>query len=162
MTTQGLRVVLLSALATSLCYSQPSSARQRLLLEVVEVNKISIDKDFLALSIDHTPRNHSSAVGAASTDCALSWTTNGSEKKITVGNAADRNRYQLRLAVEEVANGEAATSGEIAFQDNGTHDFVRGVGRSAGECRLKLTAVAGLSEEPAEEVHLLTYTITSN
>jgi hypothetical protein len=159
---QGLRAAILLVLATSVSFPQASSTRQTLLLEVVEVTKISINKDFLALAVNGFQSASSGVVEATSTDCALSWTTNGGDKKITVENAANRNRFLLRLAVEALESGIGVPVGEIAFQDNATRDFIRGVSRSAGECKLRLTAQTNATEYPGNETHLMTYTITNN
>ena len=100
--------------------------------------------------------------GSVSAECALTWTTNGAEKKITVANAATAPRYPIRVAVSKMLSDNAEPVGEVLFQDVGSRDFVRGISRSAGECRLQLTAAVGPKNVGDAEIHFLTYTITSH
>jgi hypothetical protein len=141
--------------------AQASSAHQALLLEVVEVNKINVSSGFVSLVLGGSSTADAPLEGAT-TDCSLIWTTNGYDKKITVARTAASEGIQLRLAVAEWEGTPAVVPGEIEFQEDAAYDFLRGISKAAARCRLRLAATAETRKQSASELHLLTYTITSD
>ena len=137
-----------------------SSANHAVTVTASAINEASISGGSITLTINAaTAGSDPDAVGDSLT-CDFLWTTNEASKKITVGTALASYSYSLKVKALSPTSGSAAA--EVTLDDTDAHDFVTGVGTSAGQCDLRYigsaTAAAGTG---SDEHTTVPYTIAA-
>ncbi len=140
--------------------SQRNIANQHLNLQVLEVNKIDISLKAVRLLVDVSTIGLESLPNATNSDGFLMWTTNGSNKKITVATNRAVPRYGLRLIPRFDGASPMTATSEVVFNDNQPRDLIVGLSRAAGKCSIVLSATAPVAAGDGSDIHLITYTLT--
>lgn len=155
------RMLLLALFSPAALLAQPALTTQELTLQVMEVNKIDVSRRALALVVDHSSKATGEVFVVENQDGALIWTTNGSQKKITIASSTGSTRYTLKIVASMRDGSTQSTGPEITILDEQSHDLLVGLPRGAGRCSIKYVATASLERGPGSEVQTLTYTITA-
>ncbi len=151
----------LTFVVASLC-AQHSTAKQVLTLQVLELNKIDLVGTNLTLTVDAGDPSDLFQKPAVNTNTTLVWTSNGGTKKITVATSNSSSKFALKVSALDVSPGAGLTTAEVSFSDDATRDLIVGVGKSAGKCQLRFTAVANEKQSIGADAHVITFTITSS
>jgi len=155
-------MMLLSLLVSAQLPGQESSTEQTLTLQVLEINKIGINKNAMTLVIDQASLETGAPLPAVNEESMLVWITNGENKKITVASNNPTPRFLVEMVALEVPSSAGTPTPEIVLSDNTTKDLVVGISKASGKCRIKLTASAKISDGVGTETHIITYTITGS
>lgn len=146
--TPILWTALLVILTGSSAIAQQSAIHQRLLLHVPELNALSVPARLL-------PLDQSEAKEAAA---KLLWTSNGSEKKITVAKQTP-HPAGVRITVRDIDH-HASEGRSVELTGETDIDLLYGLQRSAGACVIEFSL---LSAFPASAPPvLILYTVTSS
>jgi hypothetical protein len=94
----------------------------------------------------------------ANTDCALAWTSNQADMRITVATGLAAPTFVLKVVAQNVTGGTAAP--EVTLSSTPA-DLVTGVSRTPGGCTLRYTAWATTAQGIGSDVHTVTYTLTA-
>jgi hypothetical protein len=89
---------------------------------------------------------------------ALSWGTNGSDRKISVSTNLAAPLFLLKMQAIDPSDGTAAP--ELTLSTTPT-DFMLDVGRGSGVCTIKYTGVATAEQGFGTDSHLVTFTVQS-
>ena len=162
MMTGSLRAIMLSFLFSVRLLGQQASTDQVLTLQVLEINKIGINNNAVALIIDQASLEDGTPVPATNEDGVLVWITNGDNKKITVASNNPSPRFLIKVVALDVATSAGVAAPEVILSDNTTKDLVTGVSRVSGRCKIKYTAAAKISDGIGSETHIITFTITGS
>jgi hypothetical protein len=152
--------VALCVLFSPRMHAQGGQATQVVMLQVLELSKIDLIGGSIKLQIDGASENAFEPDPSIDVSTKLLWTSNGENRKITVGSDNASPRFTLRVAAESISPGAGLAAPEVMLSSNEPHDLILGVRRSAGSCKLKFTALASAEEGIGSESHLVTYTIT--
>jgi hypothetical protein len=161
--TKGLwKAAILSFLFSARLFGQQASTEQVLTLQVLEINKIGINNNAVTLIIDQASLENGMPVPAVNEEGVLVWITNGENKKITVASNNPSPRFLVKLVALDVPSSAGVGSPEVILTDNATKDFVIGVSKTTGRCKIKFTAAAKISDGIGSETYIITYTITGS
>jgi len=137
-------------------------AQQTVTLEVLELNKIGINRNALTLIIQEADVQAGVPLPVTNSDGALFWMTNGENKKITVASSNAAPRFNLTLMAVDVEQSAGLSLPEIPLNDAQTKDFIIGVTRAVGRCQIRYTASTQVSAGTGRETYVITYTITGS
>ncbi len=152
----------MTVLLTQSALGQKASAVQVVALQVKELNKMDLVGGPLMLQISGVSDISNEPNPAADVSTKLVWTSNGERRKIAVGSNIASPRFVLKIEAEKSGAGGGVAQPEVTLSDNSPHDLIVGVGRSAGSCILKFTAMADVEQGAETETRLITYTITGS
>lgn len=152
-------LVLLSLLTVASALGQIASTNQTLTLQVFETNKIDINLRAVTLVINQASLETGSPIEATNEDGSLVWLTNGENKKITIASDNAAPRFLVTVNALDISGASGVAAREVSLNDNTTKDFVVGVSRTRGKCKIRLVASAKVSGGIGTETHLITYTI---
>ena len=124
---------------------------------VQPINEISLEGGDLTLTID-TAQAGREPDGAIDGSARLLWTTNESNRKITV--ASDRASFEFDLLLEAVNVRGGVSAGPVRIAAT-PRDLVTGIGNSVGSADLLYTARANSADGTGREVHTISFTITA-
>lgn len=153
-------LAVLSLMTMTSVFGQESSTTQTLTLQVFETNKIDINQRALTLVINQASLETGAPVEAANEDGNLIWITNGENKKITVASNNAAPRFLVKVSALDINGSSGVAAPEVPLNDNTTKDFVVGVSRSWGKCKIRFVASAKVSDGIGTDTHVVTYTIT--
>ena len=142
--------------------AQGISAQQTVTLEVLELNKIGINRNALTLIIQEADVQAGVPLPVTNSDGALFWMTNGENKKITVASSNAAPRFNLTLMAVDVEQSAGLSLPAIPLNDAQTKDFIIGVTRAVGRCQIRYTASTQVSAGTGRETYVITYTITGS
>lgn len=142
--------------------AQGISAQQTVTLEVLELNKIGINRTALTLIIQEADVQAGVPLPVTNSDGALFWMTNGENKKITVASSNAAPRFNLTLMAVDVEQSAGLSLPEIPLNDAQTKDFIIGITRAVGRCQIRYTASTQVSAGTGRETYVITYTITGS
>jgi hypothetical protein len=154
------RLAVLSLLAVASAFGQEASTNQTLTLQVFETNKIDINQRAVTLVINQASLETGSPIEATNEDGNLIWITNGENKKITVASNNAAPRFLVKVNALDITGSSGVAAPEVTLNDNTTKDFVVGVSRTWGKCKIRFVASAKVADGVGTETHLITYTIT--
>ncbi|MBI4429916.1 MAG: hypothetical protein HY562_12455 [Ignavibacteriales bacterium] len=143
-------------------FGQTSSAKQVLTLQVLELNKIDLVGTNLTLTINSVEPGDWMPSPEVNTNTTLVWTSNCASKKISVASSNASSRFALKVSTVDLSPGAGLTTSEVSFSDDATRDLIVGVGKSAGKCQLRFTAVANEKQGTGADAYVITFTITSS
>jgi hypothetical protein len=130
---------------------------------VSAINVIDVDNN-VSLTINSATAGQQPTAVSDNTTANLSWTTNGSGKKIQVktGAALPSGLTLTVLAqnITKVGSGTPAAAGTVTLSDT-DQDFVTSAGKSAGTCDLNYTASATVDADIQANTITVTYTVTN-
>jgi hypothetical protein len=86
----------------------------------------------------------------------LQWATNSSTQKISVNTNLAAPLFALKLLALNPTRGAAAP--EVTLSTTAAN-FITGIGRSFGTCRLQYTGVANASQGIGTDNHIITFTV---
>ena len=89
---------------------------------------------------------------------SLLWGTNSSLRKVSVNTSLAAPKYTLRLQVQNPTQGTAAP--QVTLGTTG-QDLLLNIGRSTGSCTLQYTGTALASQGTGNDVHVITFTVSS-
>ncbi len=158
----ALLFALLGMMPPGTAKAQGISAQQTVTLEVLELNKIGINRNTLTLTIQEADVQAGVPLPVTNSDGALFWMTNGENKKITVASSNAAPRFNLTLMAVDVEQSAGLSLPEIPLTDAQTKDFIIGVTRAVGRCQIRYTASAQVSAGAGRETYVITYTITGS
>jgi hypothetical protein len=150
----------LTLLMMASAFGQDASTSQTVTLQVFETNKIDISQRALTLVINQASLETGAPIEAANEDGNLIWITNGENKKITVASNNAAPRFLVKVSALDVAGTSGVPAPEVPLNDNTTKDFVVGVSRTWGKCKIRFVASAKVSDGIGVDTHVVTYTIT--
>jgi len=153
-------LAVLSLLSATSAFGQQATTTQTLTLQVFETNKIDISQRALSLVINQASLETGAPIEAANEDGNLIWITNGENKKITVASNNAAPRFLVKVNALDISGTSGVAAPEVTLNDNTTKDFVVGVSRSWGKCKIRFVASAKVADGIGTETHLVTYTIT--
>ena len=141
----------LTLLLASQAASQYSVTNQKITLQVVELNALSVTSRLISFMSSMMR----SEVPTATT--RLVWTSNGEDKKITVACRATHKEHALRIAVRN--RGHKPAQDNLELTDSATIDLMNGLSKSAGTCVIQFS-MGMPSEANGSDFHAIIYTIT--
>lgn len=150
----------LTLLMMASAFGQEASTSQTVTLQVFETNKIDVSQRALTLIINQASLETGAPIEAANEDGNLIWITNGENKKITVASNNAAPRFLVKVSALDVAGTSGVAAPEVPLNDNTTKDFVVGVSRTWGKCKIRFVASAKVSDGIGVDTHVVTYTIT--
>ena len=132
-----------------------ATASHKVVVRVEPISALTLEGGDIELAVPQAPDG--GPASAADESCSLNWMTNQAGQKITV--ASSLGDPQLPLTVEAVsAQGGSAVGSVVLGQ--AAQDLVVGLSRGLGHCGLRYVARASGLDQPAPEVHVVTYTLT--
>jgi hypothetical protein len=133
------------------------NASHTVTVDVAAVNEVAITGGNITLS---PTGGTSTTPGTASdtTTCDLNWSTNESDKKITVETDLSVIRYPLSVLATSVTGGTAAA--QVLLTD-APADFVTDISLTSGTSNLEYSVTAPYSAGVGTDVHVVTYTIVA-
>lgn len=147
-------------LSSATLLSQPSASNQVVTLEVLELNKIFLSKDFLSLdpvAVLESFAERSAVSGRA----RLVWTSNGGARKISIASKLASPSCLVRVDLTAV-QGSTAAKNRLELDDASTQDFIHGLSKSAGSCEVVFLVVTNDPEWVRPHIHAVVYTVTSS
>ncbi len=155
-----LRFSVLSILSSTSLFSQPSISNQIITLEVLELNKIFVTKDRLALEPVAVAWTGLEGV-VVSGQTRLIWTSNGDTRKISIASKQASESCVVRIELNS-ASGFVPVGKWLELADSTTHDFIRGIERSAGRCDLRFLVFTNDPRGAQNHPHAIVYTVTTS
>ena len=150
---------IVTIISTATLLSQHSVSNQVVTLEVLELNKVVVSNELLALeSPGYNDFRPEASVVTAQT--RLVWTSNGDRRKISVASKHASTSCVVHVTLQEV-NGRIGPKHELELRDSSTHDFIRGLSKSAGSCGIRFSVYTSDPEGGQVHVHSIVYTVTS-
>lgn len=154
------RLSSLSILTSVTLFSQPSASNQVVTLEVLELNKIHISRDLLALEPVAVLEASAERL-VVSGESSLVWMSNGGSRKISISSKQASPSCVVRVNVSAV-RGSISAAPKLELRDVSTYDFVRELSRSAGSCEMRFVVVTDDPERVRPHFHAILYTVTSS
>lgn len=154
------RLTGLLILSSAALLSQPSISNQIVTLEVLELNNIFLSKDLLALEPVAVLEN-SAERSVISGKARLVWMSNGGARKISIASKQASPTCLVRVNLSAV-QGSTSAANTLELRDAATHDFIRGLSKSAGSCEVAFLVVADDPERAQPHFHAIVYTVTSS
>ncbi|MBN2373727.1 hypothetical protein JXL19_08070 [bacterium] len=149
-------IVLLLTNLSELSFSENSSSH-KVTVYVLPVNEGAITKGNVTLAINHSNAGKNPASIEEGATCDLFWTSNGSDKKITVSSDNEYQNFTLKVFAENITGGFALP--ELTLNTM-TADFITKIGSVTGKCGIRYRAFADKSDETGPDNHIITYTLT--
>lgn len=167
-----MKKTLLFALVVGLCLGlagvamAAGSDSQNVVVTVDDINEVSLATASTAITIESGDAIAGTATVSKSLASALanelSWTTNGTGKKITVAVTTTPTDYTLKVTGSNISGGTLAGEGAAVSLSDEAADFITGITTTAGDCDLQYTVDYNVSAGPvAEETNTVTYTIVA-
>lgn len=152
--------IILSILSSAALFSQYSVSNQVVTLEVLELNKVIVSNQLLALgsSLYYQDSVEGSVVSAQT---RLVWTSNGERRKISVASKQASRSCVVHITLQEI-NGHTGVRRQLELTDTSTHDFVDGLSKSAGSCGVRFSVFMRDPEGEPAHFHSIIYTVTSS
>ena len=150
----GLALLALCCLATAVMAG--NSANHTVTVTVNSINQVAIVGGNITLTISTATAGSNPNNASDSTTCDLNWTTNESDKKITVATNLAVQKFTLKVVAQNVAGGTAAA--QVTITDTAA-DLVTAITTTLGTCDLSYTAIATAAEGTGSDVHTVTYTL---
>lgn len=150
----------LALLTAASALGQEASTTQTLTLRVFETNRIDISQRAVNMVINQASLETGAPIEAVNEDGNLIWITNGENKKITVASNNAAPRFLVKVSALDIAGSTGVAAPEVTLNDNTIKDFVVGVARTWGKCKIRFVASANISDGIGTETHAITYTIT--
>ena len=152
--------IILSILNSATLLSQYSASNQVVTLEVLELNKVIVSKQLLALE---SPLYYqSSSEGpVVSAQTRLVWTSNGEWRKISVASKQASRSCIVHISLQEM-NGDTNARHQLELTDASTHDFIQGLSKSAGSCGVRFSVIMRDPDGEPAHFHSVVYTVTSS
>ncbi|MBN2373434.1 hypothetical protein JXL19_06595 [bacterium] len=147
-------ILLLSLTEVSLAANTDNHA---VTIQVSAINEVSISGGGVTLTINSATAGSEPNSSADNTTCDLLWTTNQTNKKITVVSSLGAPKFTLKALAENVSGGTAASEATLSTT---AADFVTGIATTTGNCDIKYTASATASAGTGTDSHTITYTLT--
>ena len=152
--------LILTIFSSASLVSQRSVSNQVVTLEVLELNKVTVSNELLALeSPGYGDTMPEASVVTAQT--RLVWTSNGDFRKISVASKQASSSCIVRVNLQEM-NGHIGPKRELELKDASTHDFIRRLSRSAGSCGIRFSVYMSDPRGTQAHVHSMIYTVTSS
>ncbi|MFN7143886.1 MAG: hypothetical protein ACK4YP_08935 [Myxococcota bacterium] len=124
---------------------------------VSAINEVSVSGGNVALTIASGDTSGPSATSDATT-ADLLWSTNETNKKITVATSLATVDFPLTVEATNVSGG---TSGGPVTLSTTAQNLVTGISRTSGTADLAYAASATAAAGTGSNVHTVTYTITA-
>ena len=147
---------LLILLSSTSVFSQ--SASHTVTVSVGVIIEVTITGGDLTLQINTATGGGDPNQVTDATTCDLSWTINGSPKKITVETSIGSPSFELQVEAQNITGGTGATAVTLS---NTATDFITGISATVGNCDLAYTASATAAAGTGTENHTVTYTLTA-
>jgi hypothetical protein len=128
------------------------TAAHTVTVTVSAINEVSISGGNVNLAI-----NSGSYAAADSSTADLLWSTNESNKKITVESSLTTINYPLTVEAQNVTGG---TSGGVLTLSSTPQDLVTGISLTDGTADLAYAASSTSGSGVGSDAHTVTYTIT--
>lgn len=154
------RLAQLLILTSSALFSQPSVSNQIVTLEVLELNKIFLSKDLLALE-PVAVLERSAERSVISGKAQIVWTSNGGVRKISITSRQASSSCIVRVSMGAVY-GSTAVADKLELHDASTRDLIQGLSKCAGSCEVRFMVVTDDLEPVRPHVHAIVYTVTSS
>jgi hypothetical protein len=148
--------VLLAALAAAVALAGPS-ASHTVTVRVVPITEITLTGGNITLTASAATAGQQPDP-ATNTACGLAWTATSANAKITVATSLASAGFTLKVVAQGVTGGAAAP--EVTLS-NTAADLVTGAGKATGACTLRYAASATAAQGTGSDVHIVTYTLTS-
>lgn len=134
-----------------------TSASHTVTIQVLGISEVAIIGSNILQVSQATGGRGSEPTIMVDEECALVWTTNITNMKITVATNLASPTYVLKALAVNVSGGTAA--GEVVLSTTAT-DFVIDISQSIGGCNIRYTASATSAQSEGFDEHTITYTIT--
>jgi hypothetical protein len=144
-----LALTVITALFTSSAWAG-DTAGHTVTVTVVPVNEVAITGGNVSLNIGST------YAAADATTADLTWSTNESDKKITVASSLATIVYPLVVVATGVTGGTAASAVTLS---TAAQDLVTGISLTDGTANLSYSATTTAGDGVGVEAHTVTYTI---
>ena len=133
------------------------TASHTVTVTVSAINEVSISGGNVSLAIN-SGSSSGPATASDATTADLLWSTNESNKKITVATSLATVDYPLTVEALNVTGG---TSGGQVTLSTTAQDLVTGISLTSGTADLSYEASAAASAGVGSNAHTVTYTITA-
>lgn len=128
-------------------------------VQVNAINEIALVGGNITLTINSATAGSNPDDDVDNTTCDLLWTTNETNKKITVVTDLGAPNFTLKLVAQNVTGGSAGA--EVTLSTT-AQDLVTAISETVGNCDLQFTASATAAQGTGSDVHIITYTITGS
>jgi len=153
--------ITLTILSSASLVSQHSVSNQVVTLGVLELNKVMVSNELLALESPGYSDTRQPEPSVVTAQTRLVWTSNGEQRKISVASKQASRSCIVRVNLQEM-NGHIGPKHELELKDASTHDFIRGLSKSAGSCGIGFSVHMSDPEGAQAHVHSIAYTVTSS
>ncbi len=143
------------------------NASQNVVVTVGDINEVSLTTASTTITIASADATAGTATVSKSSSALtdeLSWTTNGTGKKITVAVTAAPTKYTLKVTGSEITDGAGTLAATVSLSADATaYDFITAISTTAGDCDIQYTVDYDVSDGPvAAQTNTITYTITAS
>lgn len=133
-----------------------SSDSHTVTVTVTAINEVAITGGNVTLTINSATAG-SEPDAKQDTSTSLAWTSNQSNKKITVATDQAAPAFSLSATAASVTGG---TSAGAVVLSTAAADFVTGIATTTGSCTLQYDASATAADGSGSDVHTVTFTLT--
>jgi len=148
-------LMLLSSYLCMLCAS--NAARHKMTVEVAAVNEIGLIGGDVVLTVDSSSLKGDSQRIESKEACSLIWTTNQSDKKITIESDQPAPNAGLTASARNIKGGIPEPEVKVCAHPV---DFITGISKTTGGCDLIYVAQITSETSGGIDSHNITYTLT--
>ncbi len=154
--TQAVLTLAMCAVLASAA-SAAQSASHTVTVQVNAISELTLTGGDMTLTLN-TATAGGQPDSVVSAPCALAWTANQANARITVETSLASPTFTLKVVAQGLTGGAAAP--EVTLS-NTAADFITGAGNTTGACSLRYTAYATAAQGTGSDVHTVTYTLTA-
>ena len=140
-----------------------SSTSHKVTVCAQSINEVALNGGNVTLTINSAIAGDDTTCIEENTICDLLWTTNESNKKITVASDNGSQNFTLKVSAENVRGGSA--SPEVPLSTT-TTDLITGITSTTGKCDIRYSALynafADRPDGTGADNHTITYTLTDS
>lgn len=134
-------------------------AQVQVTLETTAINELSISGGNVTLTIDTATAGYEpNAALDYLSPCLLNWTTNETNKKITVSTGLANRKFALYLTSQNIPGGNYYGPTQLGTT---AKDYIYGISNTTGSCDLQYLAMATVTQGTGTDTHTsITFTLT--
>lgn len=151
--------LLITALVITSAVFAANSANHIVNVNIDTINEVEIIGGNITFTLTVSNPGADPDTSTDNTTCDLEWTTNLSNRKITVASNILVPVHTLKITATNISGGTAAS--QVTLSDNTAKDFITAISQTVGNCDLSYEAIALASEGDADDAHTITYSVVA-
>jgi len=136
-----------------------NTATHTVTVKVEPINEIAITGGDVTLLVKPDASDPDSLQATDDTSCDLVWTSNQTDKKITVASDLHSPGFPLKAAARNLTGGASAPETTLSTTPN---DFVTGISRTTGMCDVRYMVDVPEADVQGCDTHTITYTLSDS